>query len=68
MYNITEGTTATKGNELGIFEDLGDYYAQEDLDLFFATVYPYVSHTVHYITNVSPQDNPYWNLTNSQGR
>ncbi|GAM43459.1 hypothetical protein TCE0_050f18291 [Talaromyces pinophilus] len=40
MYNITEGTTATKGNELGIFEDLGDYYAQEDLDLFFATVYP----------------------------
>ncbi|EED12678.1 alkaline serine protease AorO, putative [Talaromyces stipitatus ATCC 10500] len=40
MYNITEGTTATKGNELGIFEDLGDYYAQKDLDLFFTTVYP----------------------------
>lgn len=46
MYNITEGTTATKGNELGIFEDLGDYYAQEDLDLFFATVYPYVTYTM----------------------
>ncbi|CRG91570.1 hypothetical protein PISL3812_08620 [Talaromyces islandicus] len=39
MYNITEGTTATKGNELGIFEDLGDYYSQTDLDLFFASFY-----------------------------
>ncbi|KAJ5522710.1 hypothetical protein N7513_013283 [Penicillium frequentans] len=38
MYNITAGTTATKGNELGIFEGVGDVYAQEDLDLFFATL------------------------------
>ncbi|GIJ91954.1 tripeptidyl-peptidase sed1 [Aspergillus pseudoviridinutans] len=37
MYNITKGTKATKGNELGIFEDLGDVYSQEDLDLFFST-------------------------------
>ncbi|GKZ19826.1 tripeptidyl-peptidase sed1 [Aspergillus brasiliensis] len=36
MYNITKGTTATKGNELGIFEDLGDVYSQDDLNLFFA--------------------------------
>ena len=36
MYNITKGTTATKGNELGIFEDLGDIYSQEDLNLFFS--------------------------------
>lgn len=42
MYNITNGTTATEGNELGIFEDLADYYAQEDLDEFFTNVYPYV--------------------------
>lgn len=42
MYNITEGTTATKGNELGIFEDLGDYYSQTDLDLFFTAFYSYV--------------------------
>lgn len=41
MYNITEGTTATAGNELGIFEDLADYFSQVDLDLFFANVYPY---------------------------
>ncbi|KAJ5924991.1 hypothetical protein N7454_007630 [Penicillium verhagenii] len=38
MYNVTTGTTATKGNELGIFEGVGDVYAQEDLDLFFATL------------------------------
>ena len=42
LYNITKGTTAAKGNELGIFEDIGDVYAQEDLDLFFATYAPYV--------------------------
>ncbi|KAJ6086305.1 hypothetical protein N7486_010586 [Penicillium sp. IBT 16267x] len=38
MYNITAGTTATKGNELGIFESIGDVYAQEDLNLFFTTL------------------------------
>ena len=32
LYNFTEGTTAAKGNQLGIFEDLGDVYAQEDLN------------------------------------
>lgn len=35
MYNITEGTKAAPGNELGIFEDLGDVYSQEDLDFFW---------------------------------
>ncbi|KAL5364711.1 peptidase S8/S53 domain-containing protein [Aspergillus floccosus] len=38
MYNVSEGTKSTKGNELGIFESLGDVYAQDDLDLFFATL------------------------------
>lgn len=42
MYNITAGTTATKGNELGIFEGVGDVYAQEDLNLFFTTLAMYV--------------------------
>ena len=33
LYNFTMlNTTAQKDNELGIFEDLGDVYAQEDLD------------------------------------
>jgi tripeptidyl-peptidase-1 len=42
MYNISEGHSATEGNELGIFEDIGDVYAQEDLNLFFSKLYPYV--------------------------
>lgn len=41
MYNLTKGDKATKGNELGIFEGLGDIYNQDDLDLFFSSVYPY---------------------------
>ncbi|KAJ5907330.1 hypothetical protein N7495_000012 [Penicillium taxi] len=38
MYNISNGTLATKGNELGIFEGIGDVYSQEDLNLFFSTL------------------------------
>lgn len=40
MYNFTKGTTAAAGNQLGIFEDLGDVYSQEDLNLFFLTLAP----------------------------
>ena len=40
FYNITEPTKAAEGNELGIFESIGDVYAQEDLDLFFLTLVP----------------------------
>jgi tripeptidyl-peptidase-1 len=43
MYNITAGHSATKGNELGIFEGIGDVYAQEDLDLLFSTFFSYGS-------------------------
>ena len=32
FYNFTQSTTAAKDNELGIFEDLGDVFAQEDFD------------------------------------
>ncbi|KAL9614182.1 MAG: hypothetical protein Q9167_001334 [Letrouitia subvulpina] len=42
LYNITKPTKAAKGNELGIFEDLGDMYAQEDLNLFFRTLAPQI--------------------------
>ena len=41
LYNIPKGHSATPGNELGIFEALGDVYAQEDLDLFFKNFAPY---------------------------
>jgi tripeptidyl-peptidase-1 len=37
LYNVTAATKAASGNQLGIFEDLGDVYSQIDLDLFFAT-------------------------------
>lgn len=37
LYNITKATKATPGNQLGIFEDLGDYFSQTDLNLFWAT-------------------------------
>lgn len=36
MYNISQATTAASGNQLGIFEE-GDFYAAEDLVLFFAS-------------------------------
>lgn len=41
MYNVTASKSAAKGNELGIFESLGDVYSQEDLDLFFSTLARY---------------------------
>lgn len=48
MYNITRGTgTAQKGNQLGIFEDLGDYYSQTDLNEFFLTLAPYIPQGTH---------------------
>jgi len=35
LYNVTAPTKAAAGNQLGIFEDLGDVYSQTDLNLFF---------------------------------
>lgn len=35
LYNVSTATKATAGNELGIFEDLGDYVSQVDLNIFF---------------------------------
>lgn len=37
LYNVTAATKAAAGNQLGIFEDLGDVYSQTDLNLFFAS-------------------------------
>ncbi|KAL5329892.1 hypothetical protein ACEPPN_003412 [Leptodophora sp. 'Broadleaf-Isolate-01'] len=38
LYNVTKPTKAAPGNQLGIFEDLGDVYSQTDLDLFFLSL------------------------------
>ncbi|PSS25469.1 hypothetical protein M430DRAFT_56216 [Amorphotheca resinae ATCC 22711] len=46
LYGIPMGTTNQTGNEIGIFED-GDYYDQEDLDLTFAALAPYVPNGTH---------------------
>jgi tripeptidyl-peptidase I len=46
LYNIPMGTTAYPGNEIGIFED-GDYYDQEDLDLTFGVIAPYIPNGTH---------------------
>lgn len=42
LYNITKPTTAVKGNQLGIFEDLGDHYSPTDLTEFFTTLAPQI--------------------------
>ena len=47
MYNITKAKKAAPGNELGIFEDLGDVYSQTDLDLFFATLASQIPQSSH---------------------
>lgn len=36
MYNVPAPSTAQKGNQLGIYEETGEEYAQEDLDQFYA--------------------------------
>lgn len=52
MYQIPPGTKSTPGNELGIFEDLGDVYSQQDLDLFFSTLYPSIPNGTHPVHNL----------------
>ncbi|KAL9100078.1 MAG: hypothetical protein Q9163_004502 [Psora crenata] len=47
MYNITAPTKAASGNQLGIFEDLGDVYSQADLDNFFLTLAPQIPQGTH---------------------
>jgi tripeptidyl-peptidase-1 len=42
LYNVTALTKSAAGNQLGIFEDLGDVYSQTDLNLFFANFAQYV--------------------------
>ena len=41
QYQMPNGTTATPGNELGIFQSLGQHYHQDDLDKYFRFLAPY---------------------------
>nr|POE59080.1 tripeptidyl-peptidase sed1 [Quercus suber] len=47
MYNITAATKHAAGNELGIFEDLGDVYSQTDLNLFFGVLATQIPQGTH---------------------
>ncbi|GAB7343209.1 hypothetical protein MBLNU457_1274t1 [Dothideomycetes sp. NU457] len=47
MYNFTQATSAQPGNELGIYEDLADYYSQTDLNEFFLTLAPQIPVGTH---------------------
>lgn len=38
LYSVPAGKLSAAGNELGIFEGLGDVYSQLDLNLFFLTM------------------------------
>ncbi|KAK5108167.1 hypothetical protein LTR62_008698 [Meristemomyces frigidus] len=46
LYHVPLGNKAHPGNTLGIFED-GDFYAQEDLNLFFSNFTPYIPNGTH---------------------
>ncbi|KAM3067871.1 hypothetical protein ACMFMG_011355 [Clarireedia jacksonii] len=41
MYKIPDATKATPGNSLGLYEQ-GDYFAESDIDLFYAEYAPWV--------------------------
>lgn len=47
LYNITVGTLAASGNQMGIFEDLNDHYSQADLNSFFEYAYPQIPQGTH---------------------
>jgi hypothetical protein len=40
MYDIQIPRKINPDNSIGVFEDLGDMFDQEDLDLFFAAFAP----------------------------
>ncbi|CAK7262473.1 hypothetical protein SEPCBS57363_000062 [Sporothrix epigloea] len=42
LYDIPLGSTATPGNEMGIFESLGDHYSKTDLDAFLKQFAPFI--------------------------
>ena len=47
LYNITNPTKSAAGNQLGIFEDLGDMYSQTDLNAFFKFLAPNIPQGTH---------------------
>jgi tripeptidyl-peptidase I len=52
QYKIPLGSTAAAGNELGIFEDINQHYGQNDLDVFFSTLFPAIPNGTHPIEDL----------------
>lgn len=50
LYRIPLATKANPNNAMGIWEE-GDFYDQEDLNLFFANYTPYIPQGTHPIAN-----------------
>ncbi|KAM0318569.1 hypothetical protein ACHAO8_001660 [Botrytis cinerea] len=50
LYHIPRASKANPNNAMGIWEE-GDFYDQEDLDLFFANYTPYIPKGTHPIPN-----------------
>ena len=44
---MTRSKTHVAGNELGIYENLAQYYYQDDLDLYYASVAKYIPNGTH---------------------
>ncbi|KAI1815201.1 subtilisin-like protein [Poronia punctata] len=40
QYDIPKGRSKVPGNELGIYEAVGQHYSRNDLNVFFKTLYP----------------------------
>jgi tripeptidyl-peptidase I len=43
QYSIPKGTKKASGNQLGVFESLNDHFVANDLNLYWANLYPYVT-------------------------
>lgn len=60
QYSIPNTTTAAPGNELGIYESDNVHYSRVDLDVYFSTLYPYVT-----FLPFSPGPSPILNFSNT---
>ncbi|KAM7187718.1 Pro-kumamolisin, activation domain containing protein [Naviculisporaceae sp. PSN 640] len=47
QYQIPNGTKATPGNELGVFQSLNQHYNQWDLDMYWKYTAPYIPAGTH---------------------
>ncbi|KAK4539363.1 hypothetical protein LTR36_010993 [Oleoguttula mirabilis] len=67
LYHVPPATKADPSNSMGIFEN-GDFYAQEDLNLFFANYTPYIPNGTHpTLDSIDGGSAPVTNLSEAGG-